>query len=326
MSEGGNQELAGRMQDETLSQPLPLPRPRRSLGTTLLIAAVAFALGGGAVGWLIQSERLPFALPGDRENSIPSAPAAPATGAPSADLASPEQATALGTVETRLALIEDRLARINGEATAAAGNAARSEALLVAYAARRRIDQGEPLGFIADQLKLRFGSAQPEAVQTIIAASNAPVTLDELSGQLEAAAPALAGTVTEESTWSRMRRELASLFVIRRAPVPTASPAARVTRARIMLARGQIDEAIMEVERLPGASAAHGWIDAARRYEATQRALDVIETAAMLEPRALRDAAGRPIEQTSPLAAPAQAAAENGVGMPPPTAAGTAAP
>lgn len=301
------------MQDDTLSEPLPLPRPRRTL-TTLLVALLAFALGGAVVGWLVNSGRLPYALPGYGTAAEPAALPAPApAGARPATTAAPAAAStdpaSLGAVETRLALLEDRLTRIGGETTAAAGNAARAEALLIAYAARRRLEKGEPLGFIENQLKLRFGGAQPQAVQTIIAAAKTPLTLDELSGQLEAAAPTLAGAAREESTWTRLQRELASLFVVRRAPVPAATPASRVVRARLMLARGQIDEAIVEIEHLPGADNAQAWIDSARRYEATQRALDLIETAAMLEPRTLRDGAGKPVDQPSPLAPPADAAA-----------------
>lgn len=293
------------MQDETLSEPLPLPRPRRAL-TTVLVALLAFALGGLAVGWLANSGRLPYALPGGEASKAP-APRSDIPPAPLANQPAPAANTAaetatLGSVETRLALLEDRLTRIDGEANAASGNAARAEALLIAFAARRRIAKGEQLDVIADQLKLRFGGAQPQAVQTIIAFAKDLVTLDELNAQLEAAAPALAGQVREESTWTRARRELASLFVVRRAPAPAATPATRVAHARLMLVRGQIDEAIAEVERMPGADGAQGWIDAAHRYEATQHALDVIETAAMLEPHALRDGVGKAVEQPSPLA------------------------
>ena len=297
------------MPDETLSEPLPLPKPRRTL-TTVLVAALAFALGGLVVGWLVNSGNLPYALPGSsaakltglRSSDAPPSPG-PIQAAPTPAATNAAEAATLGSVETRLALLEDRLTRIDGEANAASGNAARAEALLIAYAARRRIAKGEPLDFIADQLKLRFGGAQPQAVQTIIAFAKDPVTLDELNAQLEAAAPAIAGQVREESNWTRLRRELASLFVVRRAPVPAATPATRVAHARLMLVRGQIDEAIAEVERLPGADGAQGWIDAARRYEATQHALDTIETTAMLEPRTLRDGAGKAVEQPSPLAA-----------------------
>ena len=303
------------MQDETLSQQLPLPRPRRTL-TTLLVALLAFALGGLVIGWLLSSGGLANALPGLFEVGSPDAvlvepapsaskPAVSLPAAPAADIP-----PALGAVETRLALLEDRLSRIDSEATAASGNAARAEALLIAYAARRRIDKGEQLGFLEDQLRLRFGGTQPRAVETIIDASKSPVTLDELSGQLESAAPELAGAIIEEGTWARIRRELASLFVVRRAPTTATTPSIRLARAQVMLASGKIDEAIAEVQRLPGAENAQGWIEAAQRYEAAQRALEVIETAAMLEPRTLRDGEGKPIEQGSPLAPPAGAPPE----------------
>ena len=303
------------MQDETLSQPLPLPRPRRNLTTTLLAAFLAFVLGGALVGWLAQTGQLPVNLPAmGADEPLPQptdvAPLAAPSPAPQPSPVATDPAT-LGGVETRLALLEDRLTRIDSEATAASGHAARSEALLVAYAARRRIDKGEPLSFVADQLTLRFGGAQPQAVQTIIAAAKQPITLDELIGQLEAAAPALSGTQPDESTWTRVRREIASLFVVRRAPVPATTPESRIARARLMLARGKIAEAVTEVEHLPGAEGAQAWIAEARRYEATQRALDVIETAAMLEPRTLRDGAGKTVDQPSPLAPDASATVES---------------
>ena len=293
--------------DETLSEPLPLPRPRRSAPVMLLIAILAFALGGVLVGWLAHSGQLAYLRPGQAavkpastaktgNASVPTpaqVPAVPSAGDP------------LGPIETRLALIEDRLGRIDGQATAASGNAARAEALLIAYAARRRIDKGEPLGFVEDQLKLRFSSAQPRAVDTIIAAARTPVTLEQLGAQLDQLAPALAGAKRDESTWTRVRREIANLFVVRRAPAPLQTPQDRVARARLMLVSGQIDGAIIEVERLPGAEEAQAWTEAARRYEDAQRALDVIETTAMLEPHMLRDASGKLVDQPSPLTTPA---------------------
>jgi hypothetical protein len=291
--------------DETLSEPLPLPRPRRSAPVMLLIAFLAFALGGVLVGWLAHSGQLAFLKPGQTAGKPAST-----VKAGNAPVPAPAQAAAvsagdpLGPIETRLALIEDRLGRIDTQATAASGNAARAEALLIAYAARRRIDKGEPLGFVEDQLKLRFSSAQPLAVDTIIAAARTPVTLDQLGAQLDVLAPSLAGSRRDESTWTRVRREIASLFVVRRAPVPLQTPQDRVARARLMLVSGQIDGAIIEVGRLPGAEEAQAWTEAARRYEDTQRALDVIETTAILEPHMLRDASGQPVDQPSPLTPP----------------------
>jgi cell division septation protein DedD len=295
------------MQDETLSQPLPLPRRRRTFGTVLLVALLAFALGGALVGWLAHSGRLPYALPSAAKPAAPRIAAAPAPAA--RPTSPPGNAAPLGSVEVRLALLEDRLSRIDGEANAASGNAARAEALLIAFAARRRVEQGKPLGYVAEQLKLRFGDAQPKAVETIIAAARMPVTLDELASQLEAAAPSLIGLPVAESTWARIRREITALFVVRRAPASAATPKDRLSHARLLLASGRIDEAIAEIEHLPGAGDAQAWIEQARRYEDTQRALDLIETTAMLEPRNLRDTSGKPVEQPTPLAPPATDAA-----------------
>jgi hypothetical protein len=299
------------MPDETLSEPLPLPRRRRAIGTVLIVALLAFALGGAVVGGMVRSGRLPYALPQTPSATPTAVPLSAGTrqALPAQPAAMPGDTSSLGAVETRLALLEDRLSRIDGEADAASGNAARAEALLIAFAARRRIEQGQPLGYIADQLKLRFAGAQPQAVETIVAAARMPVTLDQLNALLDAAAPALAGAAREESTWARVRREINGLFVVRRAPVLAATSQDRLAHARVLLASGKIAEAVGEIERLPGAADAQPWIEAAHRYEDVQRALDVIETTAMLEPRSLRDDAGKPVQQPSPLAPPVAGAA-----------------
>ena len=97
--------------------------------------------------------------------------------------------------------------------------------------------------------------------------------------------------------------------MVRRSPSPTAKELDRAERAQVLLKAGQIDEAIVEVEHLPGAEDARDWIAAARRYAEAQSALDVIETAAMLEPRGLRDSTGLAVDRPSPLAPPAEKAA-----------------
>ena len=151
-------------------------------------------------------------------------------------------------------------------------------------------------------MRLRFADAQPNAVQTVIAASRQPVTLEELVGQLEAASPALSQAPAKEGSWDRMKREFSGLFVIRHDTPPSPAPENRVERARLLLIAGKTQAAIAEVQRLPGAAGAQGWIASARRYEAAQRALDLIETTAMLEPRRLQDASGRTVTRPSPLA------------------------
>jgi hypothetical protein len=62
-------------------------------------------------------------------------------------------------------------------------------------------------------------------------------------------------------------------------------PAERLRRATRWLEAGQVDVALAEVLRMPGRGNARDWIASARRYVAARRALDAIETAALLEPR-----------------------------------------
>ena len=51
------------------------------------------------------------------------------------------------------------------------------------------------------------------------------------------------------------------------------------------LEQGQVDIALAETMRLPGASRAGPWIAQARRYVAAHRALDEVESSALLADR-----------------------------------------
>ena len=186
----------------------------------------------------------------------------------------------------RVADLEQRLSRITLEAASASGNASRAEGLLVAFAVRRALDRGLSLGYLEAQLRLRFGDDQPNAVKTIIDTSREPVTLEQLRAELDTLSPQLVGrSEGSGSLWTGIRRELSELFVVR--PVGTLSTRAseRLDRARRNLAGGQVDKAIEEVQAMPGAAAANDWLIDARRYHEARRALDLIETAAILEPR-----------------------------------------
>lgn len=201
-------------------------------------------------------------------------------------------------LNARLSELEERIAHINVQAEAASGNAARAEGLLIAFAARRALDTGAPLGYLEGQLRLRFGQAQPRAVATIINASREPVTLQDLQGQLEEIAPELIGRGKSENWWADMKREVGELVVFRHAATPSPLPARRLARARHLLEAARVDAALAEVVRMPGHAAGAKWTDQARRYIEARRALDLIETAAILEPRQLRTAEGSPVEQT----------------------------
>ncbi len=295
MDAGMNGNSTSAMQDGALVAPLPAASKPRSARMLVLIALLAVLLGGALAGWLVWRGDLDAILP-------PRTSAGPARMTPPAPL--PTQPSAAGVaanidaVEARVAILDERLARLGTEADEAAGNATRAESLLIVAATRRLIEKGAPLGSIGDQLKLRFGDSQPNAVRIVLDAAKAPTTLDELNAQLDALTPQLTERPAKGDTWARVRTEISNLFVVRREAGRGADPAARVERARLMLAAGKVERAIAEVQRLPGAASAAGWIAAARRYDAAQRALDLIETAAIL----------MPIAKPS-LAAPASAAA-----------------
>lgn len=202
----------------------------------------------------------------------------------------------------RVADLEFRLSQINVQAQAASGNAARAEGLLLAFAARRALDKGSQLGYIENQLRLRFGNAQPRAVNTVIAAARRPVTLEELQSGLADLGETLTVGQGDGDILGAIGRELEELFVLRKEGSPSPAPSQRLDRARRFIEAGNVEAAIAEVERLPGATKAEQWLRQARRYKNARDALDLIENAAILEPRQLRTGEGNPVIQPSPLA------------------------
>lgn len=289
---------------------LAAPPRRRNARAVLFAALLAFVAGILLTGWLVAQGNFDRAMKYfGRETPAPArVVSAPPLDTPPPPPPVPQAVTAdeaIGSVEARLAFLEDRMSRIDLRAEAASGNAARAEALLIAFAARRLTERGDELGFLEDQLRLRFSNAQPKAVDTIVAFSKDPVTRDELLGQLEALSPRLGSTPSDESPWSRLQAELSSLFVVRRDTLRPNAPEDRLARARLLLASGRIDEAIELVSHMPGALVAEGWIASARRYGEVERALDLIETSALLESQRLNDATGAAVTQPGPGALPA---------------------
>ncbi|KLE34989.1 hypothetical protein [Aurantiacibacter luteus] len=201
-----------------------------------------------------------------------------------------------GGIDARVAALEQRLTRLDIQAQNASSNTARAEALFIAFAARRVIERGEPLDYLADQLRLRFGEDRPRAVQTIIDASRDPVTLDQLLARFEGLAPQLDDAPEGEDVFTRLGREISEIFIVRRET--TASPVAqrRIERARSFLEAGRLEPAVSEVRQLPNSAAALDWIADAERYAAAQRALETLETVAVRDPRELRDGRGEPID------------------------------
>jgi len=288
-----------------------------------LASAASFLLGGGAVGYYFWSadagadeadtpaEQAAAVNPSPTPDDPPSAAIAPsptplAEALEEAD--TPEEAVEVvtrvaeqqGGLDQRLAAAEQRLTRLDIQAQSAAGNAARAEALLIAFATRRLIERGDELGYLADQLRLRFGDERPNAVNTIIgfSRSDPPIRLDGLLARLDGLGPQLQER-SEGPSFDALSREIGELFVIRRKSTPSSKPQQRLERARFAMEQGRYRSAIEEVRGLPGAERAESWIADAERYAAAMEALENIETAAVLDQRGLRDGSGNRVEQPS---------------------------
>ncbi|RSU50553.1 hypothetical protein [Sphingomonas sp. S-NIH.Pt15_0812] len=269
--------------------PTDPPRSRISrLWLALVLVVIAFVGGGAAVAYLARTTSLfaskaSTAAAAERGEALAShyqpAPPVGVTGAPAIDPAT--LVTREAALAAQLSALEARAAAVSTDAAAAGAQATRAEALMVAFAARRAIDRGAPLGYLEEQLRTRFGQAQPRAVSVVIQAARTPVTIEDLRQGLDSLAPSLAAPASD-GWWQDIRRELGSLVVLRPENAPSTRPADRIARARGLLADGRVEAARAEIARLPGADAASGWMAAAHRYLLVHQALDVLETAAIL--------------------------------------------
>jgi hypothetical protein len=293
--------------------PPPPPPPRAARGpgwrAGIALALIAFLVGAGLAALLVvkyvKTDAKPIAtvtVPVGANGQAPLVivPNKAAVAAPALELA------ALTTREAALAAeidaLEARAGTIDRESQRASTYATRSQALMIAFAARRAIDRGLNLGFLEGQLRSRFAALQPAAVATIIQAARAPVTLEDLRAGLDGVTPELLTGAATNGWWQSLRDEFGHLIVLRRAGTPSPLPVDRVARARRLLEAGQVEAALAEVSRTPGVASAGRWTSAARRYVDVRRALDTIESAAILAP-------GVDTVPPQPQAAPAQAPA-----------------
>lgn len=281
--------------------------PRRRWLPLIALPALFFLLGLGAMGWLLARWDTGARALGIVAEPPPLVQTAPPPAPPPAQqapvpVASPSGQTPIvidPEIARRVAALEQRLGQVGNDAQMASGDADRAEGLLVAFAARRALDRGVSLGFLEALLRQRFGASQPQAVGIVIAAAREPVTLQELQDGLREIGPLLTGAGPEQHWWDAFMAELGSLITVRRQNSPSPEPAERLRRATRRLEAGQAEVALAEVLRLPGREHGREWILRARRYVIARRALDMIETAALVEPRL-----GPSQGQTPPAAPP----------------------
>jgi hypothetical protein len=268
-------------------------------------ALLAFVCGALIVAWLAVhwQPRRGIEMPDMLTSSPTTLSEEPAAASPK-PVESPATAATVDAQAARIAELEQRLGRITVAAQSASYNANRAEAILTAFAARRALDTGRPLGYVEGALRVRFGEAQPKAVATIINAAAEPVTLADLRLNLQDIVAVPQGQ-PGESWLNGIWREVQGIAVVRRAGTPSSEPSQRLQRAYRAIDAGQVDVAIRELSALPEQPQLTRWLELARRYNEAHRALDVIEAAAILEPR------NTPVTETAavqPPAVPAQPA------------------
>ncbi|WP_066546363.1 MULTISPECIES: hypothetical protein [unclassified Sphingomonas] len=258
----------------------PAQSPRRSRWPMVwTVALAAFVLGLVAMALAYRTWGDAWVMPDAAPQPVIGAD--PAGQAP----ATPETLATLDARESALSArireLEGRLAAIDSDSRLASTFAGRAEGLLLAFAARRALDRGLPLGYVEGELRQRFEPSEPTAIAIIIRASRAPVTLEELRLALDTIAPKLLTAGPETGWWDGLRRELSSLVVLRQETTQSPLPADRLVRARRLLDAGQVEGALAEITRMPGAASAESWISAAKRYINARRALNAIESAAI---------------------------------------------
>lgn len=270
-----------------MDEAVPLdPAPRRSrVGLITVFVVLALVVGFGLMWFSVQEGPGWWQQPTGPAAAPTATPGEAPLPQPGAAMVGPIDPVTLATRESalaaQLAALEARAAGMELDIAASADRAARAEAILVAFAARRAIERGRPLGYLEEQLHQRFGSTQPQAVDAIVQAGQDPVTLEGLREALDANAPLLLNPGTQH-WFDGLLDELRHLVVLRDANLPSAIPSERLMRARRLIDAGRVDAALEEVARLPGGAQAVNWTNAARRYVGATRALDALEVAAIV--------------------------------------------
>ncbi len=254
--------------------------PNRSWGRRLVFPLLFFVGGVGAAGWVVTQTGAGRSLAGLEAPLIEH----PASKAPVATPLAPVQpilGAPLGSeADARIAALELRLARIESSGGASGGaHSSQSDGLLLAFAARRALELGLPLGSLEQAISAHFGASQPHMVAAISSAARVPTTLSKLQADLESLAPKLSGE--DKGVWSRFSEGLASLVTVRRGDTSTTDPSALIAQARSAIEASDVDGALQAVSRLPNRAFATDWMASARRYSEAQRALAALEKSAL---------------------------------------------
>jgi hypothetical protein len=257
-------------------------RPNRSWTRRLILPLLFFVGGVGVTGWVVTQTDLGRSIRGlESPAGIEPIPAAATLVPPLAPAPAAVAPPTLGTeADARIAALELRLARIENSGGGISARSSQSDGLLLAFAARRALELGLPLGSLEQEISAHFGASQPHMVAAISAAARAPVTMAKLQMDLNDLAPKLIDG-GDTGLWSRFSNGLAGLVTIRRNDATSADPSALVAQAQTALAASDVDGALQAVSRLSSRALAVEWMASARRFSEAQRALAALEKSAI---------------------------------------------
>jgi hypothetical protein len=252
-----------------------------SLKRRAILPFLFFVGGVGATGWTITQTEFGRSLFGSNaqlagQSDLTPAPAATLAPAPTAPPSANEDAARIAALESRLARVESVGPRGGG----GGGTSARSEGLLLAFAARRALELGLPLGSLEQELEATFGTTQQHMVAAVLAAARAPVTLAKLQADLIPLSERLSGS-ENQSLWTRFTGGLSGLVSVRPSGSPPQDPAMLAAQAKTAMKNGDIASALQAISRLPDRALAADWMASARRYVEAQRALSALEKSAL---------------------------------------------
>lgn len=250
------------------------PRGGMRVKYMALLLFATFAAGGVATWWLADEYGLMGASGPADVTGVDSTTAAPPIGNVAPTPVAGQTPSEAGITAPPLLVA----------GAAASADSARGEGLLLTYVVRRTIDDGAPLGYLAEQLRLRFGGSQPQAVATVISAAQAPVTREMLSSELRALEPALMTSGKDADLWTTIKKEFSELFVLRMDGAVQATANQRFVRAQTLVEAGKVKEAAAEIALLPGANSARSWLARAKRYDNARAALKQLEEMALVRP------------------------------------------
>ncbi len=257
-----------------MTEPISIHTPaRKSWRRALIFPTVFFVAGLGVAAWVVTQTDI-----GNRFIT-PTRHAAPALIDPAKSTLNSASQTSSAMAE-RIAELEARLARAEAKTSASVSPISSNpiNGLVLAFAARRALERGLPLGPVEDELVSYFGTTQPQLVAAIASAARQPISLEELQSELRALAPSLAGS--EAGWWERLSHNLASLVSVRKFDQKSTNPQSLFGEAVAALDAGKVDVAIDTVSSLPEREVAHSWLEKAKRFQAAEKALTNLEASA----------------------------------------------